>query len=798
VRIDERMSVHRDRAGALVRARRFDKDGALAHLDGALLSTLTDEQALALCLLLVERAPHYRGWAWDGGWVLTELTRRALPWTAADVGLLFDLSRAVDGRKQTALTVLKTAATVAEGLDPAARAACVRHFQEALRQIDEGHHEPATRARLRHRMRALVESVDPAATEGVRTSAIHRQDSWSVAAIERLAAVTTDVDAVSDLLTHAAAIPASPRPTKAWLKRTGELLDGRPAVVALVRDLLELAHNCPHVDTGFWGYRHQQRIGANNAHLTRGLLWTAVVAGEPWLTPLVLALHATRIEPTVLNTCFAVLGRRGDAAAIAALVQLQRDTQHRGHLTQIAAALDEAAGTAGISRSELTELTISDAGFDRHRERRVGSASGDVTAVLSLDDHAKVRLVWEHGGTTTAKPPEHADPELVRTLKRDAAELKKLVAGERDRLEDLLVEDREWPLDTWRQRYADHPVTGSLANRLLWTIIDEGRAVAALPAPEGRFTLAGGATIEPGPLARVRVWHPVDADPEVVGAWRDHIMGNELVQPFKQAFRETYALTPAEEETRVYSNRFAAHVLRYQQMYALLKQRRWGTNYLGGWDGGHEGEAKRDFPVGGLRAVFFHQQTADDNLGTVEYCVTDQVRFQRLRGRNREEVPLADVPKVVFSEAMRDVDLFVGVCSIATDPTWADRGADRRFAYWESAAFGDLSGHGEVRRHVIERLLPKLKIRDRAKLDGNYLVVTGRKHTYRIHVGSGNILMSPNDRYLCIVPARDRKPAGVRFLPFEGDEILSVVLSKALLLADDHRITDPSIVRQLG
>jgi hypothetical protein len=35
------------------------------------------------------------------------------------------------------------------------------------------------------------------------------------------------------------------------------------------------------------------------------------------------------------------------------------------------------------------------------------------------------------------------------------------------------------------------------------------------------------------------------------------------------------------------------------------------------------------------------------------------------------------------------------------------------------------------------------------------------------------------------------------FLPFEGDGTLSVILSKAFLLADDARITDPSITSQL-
>ncbi len=86
----------------------------------------------------------------------------------------------------------------------------------------------------------------------------------------------------------------------------------------------------------------------------------------------------------------------------------------------------------------------------------------------------------------------------------------------------------------------------------------------------------------------------------------------------------------------------------------------------------------------------------------------------------------------------------------------------------------------------------------RARVDGHFLVVDGRRHTYRIRIGSGNVLRSPHDQYVCIVPAGRSKPAGVRFLPFEGDEMLSVVLSKAILVAADHTITDESILRQLA
>ena len=59
--------------------------------------------------------------------------------------------------------------------------------------------------------------------------------------------------------------------------------------------------------------------------------------------------------------------------------------------------------------------------------------------------------------------------------------------------------------------------------------------------------------------------------------------------------------------------------------------------------------------------------------------------------------------------------------------------------------------------------------------------------------------MEPNDQYLCIVPDRSQPaPAEKRFIPFEGDNGLSVILSKAFLLAADDTITDSTITLQIN
>ena len=220
-----------------------------------------------------------------------------------------------------------------------------------------------------------------------------------------------------------------------------------------------------------------------------------------------------------------------------------------------------------------------------------------------------------------------------------------------------------------------------------------------------------------------------------------------------------------------------------------------------------------------MRAEFWIEGAGEETneSGSYLYLATDQVRFYRSdaeqvsahaggggysarwRQAEAEPLPLAEIPPLVFSEIMRDVDLFVGVASVGNDPAWADGGRRDAERYaWNLHAFGDLSATAQTRRDLLQRLVPKLKIADRCSFAEKFLVVRGDLRTYKIHLGSGNILMAPNDRYLCIVPGAGKPEDGKVLLPFEGDRTLSVILSKAFLLAADAKITDPSITRQIG
>lgn len=231
--------------------------------------------------------------------------------------------------------------------------------------------------------------------------------------------------------------------------------------------------------------------------------------------------------------------------------------------------------------------------------------------------------------------------------------------------------------------------------------------------------------------------------------------------------------------------------------------------------------AHRLLPRWNLRAEYWIEGagteygTDTNEAGTFLYLSTDQVRFYRTdspqvhahasgggygRYQNDDDdpLPLAEIPPLVFSEIMRDVDLFVGVASVGNDPNWNDGGPRGRYRdYWASYSFGELGATAQTRKSLLERLVPRLKIASRCTLSERFLIVKGDIRTYKIHLGSGNILMEPNDQYLCIVPKQTTASAKPMFLPFEGDGTLSVILSKAFLLAEDTKIKDPTILSQL-
>ncbi|MEV5829540.1 DUF4132 domain-containing protein [Spirillospora sp. NPDC052242] len=563
-----------------------------------------------------------------------------------------------------------------------------------------------------------------------------------------------------------------------------------PAYAAWAESALrEAADRARAVQDGTIPYKADKAFAADEVIALGRAARVALAADAPWLPALLDALlPGIAVAPTAAKTLpsqalLYEIGRAAQDVPTPELVAALRNVRGLVRHAAVPKQLDRMLKKADAALAERTEvaLRLPDLGFgpDGVLRRELGGH----TAVITIEGTA-ARLAFTKDGRELRSVPaavrrDHKDAvkELRDLVKRVGAQLATLCRA----LEGGLAVRAAHPFGWWRDRLVRHPVAGATVRALIWEVeTAPGAWTAVLPGT--------GALPDARDDAAVRLWHPVGAPAEEVRAWRDAIVGSGVRQPFKQAFRETYRLTPAEREARTDSARFAGHLVRYRRMFALFRARGWTSGLLGPWDGGAADEASRVL-AGEWRIRFAHVLAEP---GPEDLAGTDRIRFDRRADGAWRAADLADVPPAVFSEAMRDVDLFVSVTSIAADPDWTGDGP--ALAYWERARFGELDESALTRRDALARVLPRTKIAGRCELDGRFLVVRGALRTYRIHLGSANVQMEPDGAYLCVVP--DRRPSGRVFLPFE-EERLALILSKAFLLAADDTITDPSVLEQI-
>lgn len=664
-------------------------------------------------------------------------------------------------------------------------------------------------------------------------------EHWSDAVNACLAAMPAGARANWVALLRHALTATSSRPSDRWKQTAVKMLGtiGDAAVQQAIERWFPLVAK-GRTFAGFPAYLHDTRAFADtmqeeNATALRGLLWMVpLLAGRDKLVRMAgaVALSAYKKVPgvgpravKVGNAAVYTLSEMVSPEAAGQLAMLKVRVRFGTAQKEIEKAFDAAAKQLALPRGQVEELSVPSCGLETvgRREETLGEYRAELTVTGS-----DAALQWfDSKGKALKSAPASLKKDHAETLKELQQSLKDtqaMLGAQRERVDALFLERKSWTAAAWRERYLDHPLVGAIGRRLIWCIGDTAVTVA-----DGTAMDSKGRPVAIADDATVTLWHPAGRSVREVVEWRRRIESLGIVQPFKQAHREVYLLTDAERRTATYSNRFGAHILRQHQFNALCGTRRW-KNKLRMLVDAEYPPAGRDLPAWGLRAEFWVEGVGEDHgtdtneAGAFLRLASDQVRFHRIgaasnaahaggggysstaagpgAGDVNEPLPLEQIPPLVFSEIMRDVDLFVGVSSVANDPTWQDGGPGGRYRdYWQQHSFGELSATAASRRDVLERLVPRLNIADRCRISDRFLIVRGDRRTYKIHLGSGNILMEPNDQYLCIVPdARMRSQDQPVYLPFEGDTTLAIILSKAFLLANDTKIADQSITRQIG
>ncbi|WP_455640992.1 DUF5724 domain-containing protein [Parabacteroides sp.] len=275
-----------------------------------------------------------------------------------------------------------------------------------------------------------------------------------------------------------------------------------------------------------------------------------------------------------------------------------------------------------------------------------------------------------------------------------------------------------------------------------------------------------GECIAQKPDTPVRIAHPVDLYQR--GVWHRYqqcLFEKAVRQPFKQVFRELYVKT-GEERAMTNSLRYAGNQIQPQKTVALLKGRRWVANY-------EEGLQKiyyKENIIASIYALADWFSPAEIEAPTLEWVAF----YER---KTYKPLKIEDIPEIIFSEVMRDVDLAVSVAHAGgVDP---------------EASHSTI----EMRRAIIEFTLPLFKLSN-VTLEGSHAFIRGTMGEYNIHLGSG-VIHQKAGAAINVLPVHSQH-RGRLFLPFvDEDPKTAEIVSKILLFAEDKKIKDPFILDQI-
>ena len=511
--------------------------------------------------------------------------------------------------------------------------------------------------------------------------------------------------------------------------------------------------------------------------------------------------------------CVQALGSMECPDAVAQLARLCVKVKYAVALRLIEKCLLQAAERNGLTVSELENQAAPSYSLDAKGIKEI--AVGEVRAIVTLSPNGQVAVGWRNAAGEALKSlPSRIKKDFANEAKSVSAmakELEQAYAAQRYRLESVFVQPRVMPLEHWRRYFVHHPLLGFLGRRLIWIFSDdEGWEQSGLCSDDSEETIrdAWGEAFDISRAVKVRLWHPLASETPDLRQWRQRIFDLGVRQPFRQAYREFYEVIDDERETKMYSNRFAGVLMRQHQFSSLCRARGWSYRLMGaGFDSFNV--PTKLLPAWNMQAEFYVDLPPDrkpalahsalgemSTAGINMFLSSDQVRFYR----ERREIAITDVPAIVYSEVMRDIDLFTSVSAVGADELWSDQGDRGTGMLGTRMDREEISALMALRIEMITRVLPLTPIAAQCKVEKGWLEVRGQLGTYRIQITWGEVLRVTDSGFARIViPQKlvDKVPLDFAALPLELDQRAEMVLRKAYILANDWNIDSPDLIRQL-
>lgn len=386
-----------------------------------------------------------------------------------------------------------------------------------------------------------------------------------------------------------------------------------------------------------------------------------------------------------------------------------------------------------------------------------------IEVYVDIDDQGRSEVKYiKEGKALNSTPAKLKKNTYVAELKEVHKKLKNQYSRSRIMLEQAMEDETRF-LTKEIGELTQNPVIWPLLRHLVF-VTEKGEN--GFYEPENGLVSYDGEIIPLKPSDEIRIAHPVDLYiKEVWAGYQKYLFDQKIQQPFKQVFRELYVKTE-EEKPALHSLRYAGNQIQPQKTVAVLKGRRWVANY-------EEGLQKiyyRENIVASIYALADWFSPADVEAPTLEWVAFHDRKTYK-------QIKIEEIPDVIFSEVMRDVDLAVSVAHVG--------GVDPETSHSTI----------EMRRAIVEFTLPLFKLSN-VRLEKNFAFIQGTLGNYNIHLGSG-VIHQEAGAAIAVLPVHSQH-RGRLFLPFvDEDPKTAEIISKIILFAEDQKIKDPFILSQI-
>ena len=385
----------------------------------------------------------------------------------------------------------------------------------------------------------------------------------------------------------------------------------------------------------------------------------------------------------------------------------------------------------------------------------------ETTVFIKIDEFGQTKIVFEKNGKVLkTMPAKLKKNKYIEEIKEVNKNLTEQYRRSKKMLEEAMEDGTEF-YNYEIKNLMENPVISPLLDTLVFKSENNLGYYS-----DGSLVTVNGEIIELEENKMLKIAHALDLYNS--GKWSEYqqdLFTKEIKQPFKQVFREIYVKT-ADEKGKDNSLRYAGHQIQPHKTVAVLKNRRWVADY-------EEGLQKiyyKNNIIAKIYAMADWFSPSDIEAPTLEWvCFYDRKTFK--------PVMIDDVPDLIFTEVMRDVDLAVSVAHVG--------GVDPEASH----------STVEMRKAIVEFNLKLFKLSN-VTFTERHAIIKGKRAEYTVHLGSG-VVHQKAGAEINVLPVHSQHRGRI-FLPFvDEDPKTAEIMSKIILFAEDTKIKDPFILEQI-